>query len=86
MEHLGIGRLFAVAGGSMGGMQVLRWSITYPERMKRAVVIASSAYSSPQQIAFNAVGRRAIITDPEWKEGDYYGRSSPPPMGFPSPP
>jgi homoserine O-acetyltransferase/O-succinyltransferase len=77
MEHLGIDQLFAVAGGSMGGMQVLQWSITYPERMKRAVVIASSAYSSPQQIAFNAVGRRAIITDPEWKEGDYYGRSSP---------
>ena len=69
IDHLGIGQLFAVAGGSMGGMQVLQWSQTYPERMKRAIVIASSAYSSPQQIAFNAVGRRAIITDPEWREG-----------------
>jgi homoserine O-acetyltransferase/O-succinyltransferase len=77
VEHLGIGQLFAVAGGSMGGMQVLQWAITYPDRMKRAVVIASSAYSSPQQIAFNAVGRRAIISDPEWREGDYYGRSPP---------
>ena len=77
IDHLGIGQLFAVAGGSMGGMQVLQWSQTYPERMKRAIVIASSAYSSPQQIAFNAVGRRAIITDPEWREGDYYDVSSP---------
>jgi homoserine O-acetyltransferase len=77
VDHLGIEQLFAVAGGSMGGMQVLQWSISYPERMKRAVVIASSAYSSPQQIAFNAVGRRAIISDPAWEGGDYYGRSSP---------
>jgi homoserine O-acetyltransferase/O-succinyltransferase len=77
VEHLGIDQLFAVAGGSMGGMQVLQWSITYPDRMKRAVIIASSAYSSPQQIAFNAVGRRAIITDPEWRDGDYYGKSTP---------
>jgi homoserine O-acetyltransferase len=77
VDHLGIDQLFAVAGGSMGGMQVLQWSLSFPERMKRAVVIASSAYSSPQQIAFNAVGRRAIISDPEWREGDYYGKSSP---------
>jgi homoserine O-acetyltransferase len=81
LDHLGIDQLFAVAGGSMGGMQVLQWSVTYPERMKRAVVIASSAYSSPQQIAFNAVGRRAIISDPAWVEGDYYG-SSPPSNGL----
>lgn len=77
VDHLGIDQLFAVAGGSMGGMQVLQWSVSYPDRMKRAVVIASSAYSSPQQIAFNAVGRRAIISDPAWEGGDYYGRSSP---------
>lgn len=77
VDHLGIGQLFAVAGGSMGGMQVLQWSLTYPERMKRAVVIASSAYSSPQQIAFNAVGRRAIISDPAWNEGDYYSKPLP---------
>ena len=77
VDHLGIDQLFAVAGGSMGGMQVLQWSITFPERMKRALVIASSAYSSPQQIAFNAVGRKAIISDPEWAEGDYYGKSPP---------
>jgi homoserine O-acetyltransferase/O-succinyltransferase len=77
VDHLGIDQLFAVAGGSMGGMQVLQWSVTYPEMMKRAVVIASSAYSSPQQIAFNAVGRRAIISDPAWSQGDYYGKSSP---------
>ncbi len=77
VRRLGIDQLFAVAGGSMGGMQVLQWAISFPEKMKRAVVIASSAYSSPQQIAFNAVGRRAIISDPEWREGNYYGKSSP---------
>jgi homoserine O-acetyltransferase len=77
IDRLGVDQLFAVAGGSMGGMQVLQWSLTYPERMKRAVVIASSAYSSPQQIAFNAVGRRAITSDPEWSEGDYYSKASP---------
>jgi homoserine O-acetyltransferase len=72
VDHLGIEQLFAVAGGSMGGMQALQWAVLYPEAVKRAVVIASTARSTPQQIAFNAVGRRAITADPAWRGGDYY--------------
>jgi homoserine O-acetyltransferase/O-succinyltransferase len=77
VDHLGIQQLMAVAGGSMGGMQALQWAVSYPDMMKRAVVIASTAYSTPQQIAFNAVGRRAITSDPDWKGGDYYGHEPP---------
>jgi homoserine O-acetyltransferase len=77
IDHLGIDRLFAAAGGSMGGMQVLQWAVTWPERIEKAIVIASTAYSTPQQIAFNEVGRKAIISDPDWKHGDYYGTSVP---------
>lgn len=77
IDHLGIRRLFAVVGGSFGGMQVLQWCVSYPEMVRMAVPIATSAYSSPQQIAFNEVGRRAIISDPDWNGGGYYG--GPPP-------
>lgn len=77
VEHLGIDRLFAVVGGSFGGMQVLQWSVSYPDMVRLAVTIATSAYSSPQQIAFNEVGRRAITSDPDWQEGSYYGKTPP---------
>ena len=77
LDHLGISRLFAVAGGSMGGMQALQWSVTYPELVSRVIVIASTAYSTPQQIAFNEVGRSAIISDHDWKNGHYYDDGSP---------
>lgn len=77
IDHLGIEHLFAVAGGSMGGMQTLLWSVLYPEKVKNAIVIASTARSSPQQIAFNEVGRRAIMSDPKWNNGDYYGKEVP---------
>ncbi len=76
IEHLGIRRLYAVAGGSMGGMQVLQWAVTYPEMVGKAIVIASTGYSTPQQIAFNEVGRRAILSDPGWNGGDYYDARS----------
>ncbi|MDD1716580.1 MAG: homoserine O-acetyltransferase [Methanolinea sp.] len=76
IDHLGIRRLYAVAGGSMGGMQALQWTVSYPDMVKKAIVIASTGYSTPQQIAFNEVGRRAIISDPEWNGGNYYGRKS----------
>ena len=76
ISHLGITRLYAVAGGSMGGMQVLQWTVSYPDMMKKAIVIASTAYSTPQQIAFNEVGRQAIISDPGWNGGDYYNGKS----------
>ena len=77
LEHLGIKKLFAVVGGSFGGMQVLQWCISYPDMVRLAVPIATSAYSSPQQIAFNEVGRRAITSDPDWAGGDYYGQAQP---------
>lgn len=72
VDHLDIKQLFAVIGGSMGGMQVLQWCVSYPEMVRMAVPIATSAYSSPQQIAFNEVGRRAIISDTSWNHGNYY--------------
>jgi homoserine O-acetyltransferase/O-succinyltransferase len=77
IDHLGIERLLAVAGGSMGGMQVLAWLAKYPDRLASAVPIATAIRHSPQQIAFNEVGRQAIMADPDWKEGDYYGGLSP---------
>jgi homoserine O-acetyltransferase len=77
LDHLGVDKLFAVIGGSFGGMQVLQWCVSYPEEVRMAVAIATSAYSSPQQIAFNEVGRKAISSDPDWQNGDYYGRSPP---------
>lgn len=72
VDHLDIKQLFAVIGGSMGGMQVLQWCVSYPDMVRSAIPIASSAYSSPQQIAFNEVGRRSIISDPSWNKGKYY--------------
>jgi len=77
IDHLNISQLYAVVGGSMGGMQVLQWTVDYPTGMKKAVVIASTGYSTPQQIAFNEVGRKAIISDPDWNNGDYYGKALP---------
>lgn len=71
--RLGIDQLFAVAGGPMGGMQVLQWAVSYPDELRRAAVIATTAYSTPQQIAFNAVGRKAITSDPAGNNGDCCG-------------
>ena len=72
LDSFNITQLYAVIGGSMGGMQVLQWVVTYPEMMKKAIPIATTARSSPQQIAFNEVGRQAIFSDPDWNEGNYY--------------
>ena len=71
IEALGIGRLFAVVGGSMGGMQVLEWAARYPERLASAICLASSARHTAQNIAFHEVGRQAIMADPDWRGGDY---------------
>ncbi|OGO38750.1 MAG: homoserine O-acetyltransferase [Chloroflexi bacterium RBG_16_57_8] len=73
IDHLGIDRLLSVSGGSMGGMQVLQWMASYPERIRSAVPIATTLRHSPQQIAFNEVGRQSIMADPRWNNGDYYG-------------
>ena len=77
IDHLGIERLLSVAGGSMGGMQVLEWMISYPEKVRSAIPIATALRHSPQQIAFNEVGRQAIMADPNWNGGAYYGRKLP---------
>ena len=72
VDHLGIERLLSVAGGSMGGMQVLQWVVDYPELVASTIPIATTLQHSAQQIAFNEVGRQAIMADPDWKGGDYY--------------
>jgi len=81
VEHLGITRLLAVAGGSMGGMQALEWAATYPDSIAAAIPIAATSRHSPQQIAFNEVGRQAIMADPDWNEGNYY-ETKPPARGL----
>jgi homoserine O-acetyltransferase len=80
VDHLGIRQLLAVAGGSMGGMQALEWAVAYPDAVKAALPIATTARHSAQQIAFNEVGRQAIVADPDWNEGNYEGK--PPARGL----
>jgi len=77
IDHLSIKQLFSVIGGSMGGMQVLQWCVSYPNMVRLAIPIATTAYSSPQQIAFNEVGRRAIVSDHKWNNGNYYSGELP---------
>jgi homoserine O-acetyltransferase len=72
IDHLGIEKLLAVAGGSMGGMQALQWAVSYPERVRSVVALATTARHSPMLIAFSEVGRQAIYADPNWNHGDYY--------------
>ncbi len=81
IDHLGIPKLLAVTGGSMGGMQALEWSVAYPEMVSSCISIASTRRHSPMQIAFNEVGREAIMADPNWKGGDYY-QGDPPDNGL----
>ncbi len=77
IKHLELPFLYAVAGGSMGGMQALEWSVNYPDMVKSAIILASTARLTPQGIAFDAVGRNAIMSDSNWQGGDYYGKSIP---------
>jgi homoserine O-acetyltransferase/O-succinyltransferase len=71
LDHLGIEQLFAVAGGSLGGMQVLQWTASYPQRVFAALPIATATRHSAQNIAFHEVGRQAVMADPEWRAGRY---------------
>jgi homoserine O-acetyltransferase/O-succinyltransferase len=71
IDHLGIDMLFCVAGGSMGGMQVLQWVATFPDRVFSAMPIATAARHSSQNIAFHEVGRQAVMADPDWRQGRY---------------
>jgi homoserine O-acetyltransferase/O-succinyltransferase len=77
IDHLGIERLLAVVGGSMGGMLALDWAARYPDGAASVLAIATSARSNAQGIAFNEVGRQAIMADPRWQEGNYYGMDLP---------
>ena len=81
IDYLGIDRLLAVAGGSMGGMQALEWASSFPERISGSICLATTARLSAQGIAFDAVGRNAIMSDPRWNNGDYYD-SEPPARGL----
>lgn len=71
-DSLGIRRIKAVAGGSMGGMQAVEWALSYPDKVDSIVLVASGAVSNPQSIAIHKVGIRAIMDDPDWNGGDYY--------------
>ncbi len=73
LDALGIGSLLAVAGGSLGGMQALEWAVAYPDMVRAAVSIASTACLGSQGVAWNAIARNAIMADPDWQGGNYYG-------------
>ncbi len=77
IDYLKIDKLLCVVGGSMGGMQVMQWVASYSGRILSAVPIATALKHSPQQIAFNEVGRQAVMSDPAWQRGNYYGHSKP---------
>ncbi len=82
MDHLGIETLFAVVGGSMGGMQVLEWASSYPQRVFAALPIATAAKHSAQNIAFHEVGRQAVMADPDWQQGRYLEAGTRPSKGL----
>jgi homoserine O-acetyltransferase len=77
LDELGVTGLLAVAGGSMGGMQALEWVAGYPGFVRSVVALATTSHHSPQQIAFNEIARRAVMADPNWRGGDYYGHTPP---------
>jgi homoserine O-acetyltransferase len=82
LDRLQIETLFSVAGGSLGGMQVLQWAATYPERIFSAVPIAAAARHSSQNIAFHEVGRQAVMADPDWQSGRYLDTGASPRKGL----
>lgn len=77
IDHLGIERILCVAGGSMGGMQALQWAVLYPDMVSSCIPIATTYRHSALQIALDEVGRQAIMSDPQWMGGNYYGKSVP---------
>jgi homoserine O-acetyltransferase len=82
LDALGIEEVLCVAGGSLGGMQVLQWAASYPERIVSAIPIATAARHSAQNIAFHEVGRQAIMADPDWKSGEYQLAGTKPAKGL----
>ena len=82
IEHFGIKKLHAVVGGSMGGMQALSWSVLYPEKMRAVIPLSTSYHHSSQNIAFHEVGRQAIVSDSDWKDGKYLAQHTYPVKGL----
>ncbi|MFO1098145.1 MAG: homoserine O-acetyltransferase [Xanthobacteraceae bacterium] len=82
LDHLGVEQLFSIAGGSMGGMQVLQWCTTYPDRVFSALPLATATRHSAQNIAFHEVGRQAVMADPEWRQGRYIFEGTEPRRGL----
>jgi homoserine O-acetyltransferase len=82
LDHLGIPSLFSMAGGSLGGMQVLQWCASYPRRVFSALPIATATRHSAQNIAFHEVGRQAVMADPEWRHGRYFAEGTNPRRGL----
>ena len=81
-ERLGIERFAAVIGGSLGAMQAMQWALSYPDRVRHSIVVASAPKLSPQNIAFNEVARQAIMTDPDFHDGHYYEKGVVPVRGL----
>ena len=81
-DYLGIKQFAAIAGGSLGGMQALQWTLDFPDRVRHALIIAAAAKLTAQNIAFNDVARQAIITDPDFHGGDYYSHNTVPRRGL----
>src|SRR5579864_2694529 len=82
LEQLGIDSLLAIAGGSLGGMQALEWAVAYPESVRGCISIASTAHLGSQGVAWNAIARNAIMADPDWQGGFYYGTGKAPTAGI----
>src|SRR5262245_49317369 len=82
LDEIGIARLAAVAGGSLGGMQALEWAVLYPDQVDAIVVIASTPALRPQGIAWDAIARNAIMADPDWQGGHYHGTGRAPNAGM----
>ncbi|MGZ8390163.1 MAG: homoserine O-acetyltransferase MetX [Rhodoplanes sp.] len=82
LDHLGIAQLFSIAGGSMGGMQVLQWCASYPDRVFSALPLATATRHSAQNIAFHEVGRQAVMADPDWRQGRYIIEGADPSRGL----
>ena len=82
LDELGISSLLSVSGGSLGGMQALEWTVAYPDQVASCIPIASTAALDSQGMAWNAIARNAIMADPDWQAGDYYGTGRPPTAGI----
>ena len=82
LDQLGIPELYCVVGGSMGGMQALEWSVSYPEYVRRCICIASAVSLTSQALAFEIIGRQSIESDPQWHNGDYHSNNEKPTQGL----